>query len=407
MIFASAPANRITRRYRKVSGAKHRIGIDARMLGPRPKGIVRYIWELCRALDQIMPDAEFFLYGRAPIEVPRISARWHQRADTSPARRLPNSLWGASRAGFLARRDDLSAFWGGTGLIPLIGLDAQSVLTVHDLVHSLEPHTTSARARWAARLFFRASVRKADFVVCNSVGTAHRLRASLGRAADAVVRPGVSDVFTKKDEIEVARVLDQFGVRQPYLLAVGTWEPRKGLERLIHAFLALADGGRLKNHLLVLAGERGWKDEGIARLVWRGGERIRPLGYVNDQSLAALYSAADAFVFPSSYEGFGIPALEARACGARVVTTDLPELREAGGVDAIYVPPTEEGVRAGILQALCSLAPKPLPPGQYSWIERARILAGVLTKKAPAASRSSDETGPYQADPEPALNDLS
>ncbi len=384
-----------------MSEARQRIGIDARMLGPRPKGIARYIWELCRPLDQLMPDAEFFLYSRRPLDLPTISARWHQRVDMSAARRLPSSLWGVARAGLLARRDNLSVFWGGTGLIPLIGLDAPSVLTVHDLVHSLEPHTTSARARWAARLFFRASVSKADFVVCNSAGSARRLRDSLGRTADAVVRPGVIDTFRKKDEGEVARVLGRFGLRKPYLLAVGTWEPRKGLQRLIPAFLALVDEGRLQNYLLVLAGERGWKDKGIVRLVKAGGQRIRPLGYVDDDSLAALYSAADALVFPSSYEGFGIPVLEARACGTRVVTTDSPELREAGGTDAIYVPPTEEGIRAGILEALGSAAPRPLRPNAERWVASARIFADILASKPPIAGRYSETSVPDQAEPEP------
>ena len=104
------------------------------------------------------------------------------------------------------------------------------------------------------------------------------------------------------------------------------------------------------------------------------------MGFVDDEALAVLYSGADALVFPSSYEGFGIPVLEARACGTRVVTTDLPELREAGGDDTIYVPPTEHGVRVGMLAALASSRPKPLPPRDYGWAESARMFASVLTK---------------------------
>jgi glycosyltransferase involved in cell wall biosynthesis len=359
----------------------HRVGIDARMLGIRPKGIARYIWELCKAVDKALPEAEFFVYSRTSSGLPRISPRWHERVDRSvAAKRLPNSIWGALRVGFLTRRDELSVFWGGTGLLPLVGLRARSVLTVHDLVYNLEPRTTSGRARWAAHLFFRASVRKANSIVCNSHGSARRLEVLLGRGADAVIRPGVSEVFRKRSDAEILPVLHALRVPRPYLLAVGTWEPRKGLQRLIPAFLSLAEEGLLRGHILALAGERGWKEGPIVKLVQRGGGRIRPLGFVDDEALAVLYSGADALVFPSSYEGFGIPVLEARACGTRVVATDLPELREAGGDDTIYVPPTEHGVRVGVLQALASNRPEPLPPRECSWAESARIFARVLTR---------------------------
>ena len=136
----------------------------------------------------------------------------------------------------------------------------------------------------------------------------------------------------------------------------------------------------MRSHVLVLAGERGWKDGPIARLVEGGGRRIRALGFVDDEALAVLYNGADALVFPSSYEGFGIPVLEARACGTRVVTTDLPELREAGGSDAIYVAPTQDALRAGMLEALASNRPKALAPSECSWNSSARVFANLLTK---------------------------
>jgi Glycosyltransferase Family 4 len=161
------------------------------MLGSRPKGIARYIWELCKALDKSLPQTEFFLYSRAPTGLAKISSRWHERVDSSvAASRLPNSLWGVARVGFLTRRDCLSVFWGGTGLLPLAGLRARSVLTVHDLVYNLEPLTTSSRARWAARLFFRASVRRADSIVCNSRGSSRRLKAFLAAGRTRLFAPG-------------------------------------------------------------------------------------------------------------------------------------------------------------------------------------------------------------------------
>jgi glycosyltransferase involved in cell wall biosynthesis len=356
-----------------------RIGIDARMLGPRPKGIGRYIWELCKGLDKALPEAAFVLYSRVPTGLPRISSRWTERVDSSRgAIKIPNTLWGVTRVGFLSQRDHLDGFWGGTGLIPLIGLRTRSILTVHDLVYRIQPHTTSAKAKWAARLFFQASVKKADSIVCNSNGTSRRLESFLGRPADAVVRPGVSTTFRKLPIGKIARALSAMEIRCPYILAVGTWEPRKGLQHLIPAFLSLSKETALKEHTLVVVGERGWKDGLITNLIEAAGEKVRALGFVDDESLAALYGGTDALIFPSSYEGFGIPILEARACGTRVVASDLPELREAGGDDTIYVPPTEQGIKLGILRALESDCPKPLPARMCGWSESAAIFANVL-----------------------------
>lgn len=148
-----------------------RIGIDGRVLSVRPKGIARYIWELCKALDVTLPDAEFYLYAPQPTSLPRISSRWHERADVGWARRLPTSLWAVTRPGFIARRDRVDVFWGGTGLIPLIGLSARSVVSVHDLVCKLMPECMSYRARWAMKMFFEVSLSRADTIVVNSQGT--------------------------------------------------------------------------------------------------------------------------------------------------------------------------------------------------------------------------------------------
>jgi glycosyltransferase involved in cell wall biosynthesis len=349
------------------------------MLGPRPKGIGRYVWELCKALDRVLPDARFVVYSREPIvPVPDISPRWRWRCDLSPAgARVPNSLWGVFRLGFIAQRDNLDVFWGGTGLLPLAGLKARTVLTVHDFVYKLAPETMSTRSLWATRLFLNASIRHADEIVSNSCGTAHRLQAIFGRKVAAVVQPGLTEAISPKAAIEVQAILQRFGIRRPYLLSVGTREPRKGLDRLVPAFIRLLEQGQLRDHCLVLAGDRGWKDEAITRLV-ESHERIHPLGFVDDDSLSAFYSGAAAFVFPSSYEGFGMPVLEARACGTRVVTTDIPELREAGGEDAIYIPPTLEGICDGILRALQSDHPKPLNHTDYSWVKSATVFARVL-----------------------------
>jgi glycosyltransferase involved in cell wall biosynthesis len=175
-------------------------------------------------------------------------------------------------------------------------------------------------------------------------------------------------------------------------LSIATREPRKNLPLLVRTFRHLKERGLLADHNLVLAGDRGWKDAEISAAVARAGDSLRDIGYVPEDQLAALYSGADAFVFPSKYEGFGMPVLEARACGTRVVTTDSPELREAGGEDAIYVMPTEEDLRAGIMKALASPPPKPFAPESHSWARSASAMAEVFRRLACSQRGTNDDT---------------
>lgn len=370
-----------------------RIGVDGRRLGPRPKGIGRYISELCKALDRILPEALFFLYTPKQIDVPLFSPRWAARVDRSPLGRLSSNLWLTFGTGVLARRDKLDCFWSGSGLLPLVGLRAPGVLTVHDLVHRIAPATMDSKALLATRLFFGQSVARAEAVVTNSLATSKRLSEHFGRMAAAVVQPGLSEVFAPKPDQEVERVLQTYGLRKPYLLGVATWEPRKGLDLLVRAFVGMRASALLGDYKLVLAGEHGWKDGSIRDLVSRNRDSVVSLGFVEDTALAALYQAAEVFVFPSQYEGFGMPVLEARACGAAVVTSDIPELREAGGEHSTYVEPTEEGIRKGIVSALGRKRVENCDWRHWSWEKSAKILARVLLDAS--HKRSVDAAGLY------------
>jgi glycosyltransferase involved in cell wall biosynthesis len=364
------------------------------MLGASPRGIGRYTVEMCRALSRVMRNAEFFLYSHRPIEAPVASSRWHVRVDESEvSRRLPNSFWLAFQAGRFSSRDGLDVFWDPTGILPLILPPRPTVVTVHDLVYRVVPETTSCRALWSSRLFVQRSLKHADAIVTNSQGTARRIEAMLGFRVTAVAYPGLSSIFRPASEAEIAAVAGQYGVSGPYLLSVATREPRKNLIALIRTFVALQRDGMNGSRRLVLVGGSDWKDSEIAAEISRAGNWVTELGYVPDEHLPALYSGADAFVFPSLYEGFGMPILEARACGTRVVASDVPEFREAGGSDAIYVEPTCEGIRAGILEAFVAPRPPPIDAARYSWERSAAVLADALVGVA-YAKRSARNTSP-------------
>lgn len=337
-----------------------RIGIDGRCLERPLTGIGRYVYELCSVIDQQMEAAEFFVYSRTPLSVPLFSDRWHSRVEPIKYfRKLKGNLWLKLRCGALTHGDNLDFFWGNATLLPHLDYGVRSISTVHDLNYQIVPETMGIANLLAFKLFFRRDVLKADIVLSNSSGTARRLKDFLGRNSDEIIYPAInSSFFTPKSSL-IQATLHKHCIQGPYHLSVATWEPRKNLELLIHAYIDLKLAGQLPDHQLVLVGGKGWKDGKLRTILANvPPNTIIPLGYVDDADLPSLYAGATAFVFPSIYEGFGIPLLEARACGTNVIASDIPELRESGG-DAIFIQPTKEGIQKGLILSLTATRQEP------------------------------------------------
>jgi glycosyltransferase involved in cell wall biosynthesis len=362
------------------------IGIDGRPFLGRVAGTGRYVSELCRVLDAALPHARFIVFSNVPLTLPVENSRWSVVGESDAwARKLSPFKWYVLRAGRLARQCGVDAFWGGANFLPL-GLPRRmrAVITLHDVVHRLFPRSLSTTMHQLAyRAFFRPSLRRADVVVCNSHGTSARLRELGYRAADLVVPPCASAAFAPQPMQAVMRMRETLGISGAYLLSVSTLEPRKNLDRLVHAYLEMRQGGELGDVSLVLAGQAGWKTSRLSAAIARAGDSaswIRTTGYVPEELLPALYTGSEAVIMPSLYEGFGMPVLEARMCGARVVATDIPEFREAGGDGAIYVPPTVGAIQAGIRTALASERCAPLTTSPPRWehvgLKLAHALAG-------------------------------
>ena len=256
-------------------------------------------------------------------------------------------------------------------------------MTLYDFVHEVTPDSFHWLHALAFRLFFKRDLKRAQSIITISRGTQQRIRQQFGRES-IVVLPGLDARFQKPTDAQRADVLQEYGLDRPYLLNVATWDPRKNVATLIKAFLAMKEANELPDYQLVLVGRKESRFAEIEQLLHRdGGQHLRHLGYISDDHLPALYGGAKLFVFPSLYEGYGMPAMEARACGTRVVTSDLPEIREAGGDDSIYIEPTAAGIRAGILEGMARNSQGPLPlPVAPSWHQSARILAAELQRLA-------------------------
>jgi glycosyltransferase involved in cell wall biosynthesis len=174
-------------------------------------------------------------------------------------------------------------------------------------------------------------VRRADHILADSNSTKRDLQSIWNVLPEriTVLYSGVNEHFRPvADRAKLAAIRARYGLGDaPFVLTVGTVQPRKNYELLVRAFKPVADG---HPHALVIAGGKGWLGEGLAAEIERQGlrDRVRLVGFVDDDDLPGLYSAADLFVFPSLYEGFGLPLLEAMACGAPVISSNASSLPE-------------------------------------------------------------------------------
>jgi len=220
---------------------------------------------------------------------------------------------------------------------------ARTILTVHDLTFMRLPECAEAGLRAYLDKVVPRSIQRADLVLADSQSTKKDLIELLGVSPDKieVVYAGVERRFRPMEgEMALHRVKKRYGLNFPFILSLGTLEPRKNFTRLIEAYALMRDRG-LK---LVIAGGKGWLyDEIFAKVEELGLEdKIIFPGFVADGDLPALYNLAELFVFPSLYEGFGLPPLEAMACGTPVVTSDRPSLPEVVGGAGLMVEATHD-----------------------------------------------------------------
>ncbi|HEC23903.1 MAG TPA: glycosyltransferase family 1 protein [Chloroflexi bacterium] len=217
----------------------------------------------------------------------------------------------------------------------------RTLLTVHDLSFVRAPETATPQLRAYLNEVVPRSVARADRILADSESTRQDLIELYDVPPDkiSVLYSGVSDRFYPiQDEAILYEVRSRYGIgRRPYIFSVGTVQPRKNYGRLVEALHRL---GRLRLKL-VIAGGKGWLDDPLYRQIEALGmeDQVQFLGFVPDEDLPALYSAALVFAFPSLYEGFGLPVLEAMACGVPVITSSVSSLPEVAGNAALLVDP--------------------------------------------------------------------
>lgn len=378
-----------------------RVALDARpAVAPQRTGIGQYTWELLRHLPRVDPETFYmawYLNARAMVGGPRrflgelaapnlrerwtpIPARWFERL--SARFDLPRVEW-------LARFDVLFA----PNFIPPPTRTGALVVTVHDLAFRRFPETAPHGTRWWLERLDR-TLANAARIIAVSESTRRDLMELYDVAAERVVviPHGVDrETFRPASERELEAARRRFGIDPPYLLSLGGIEPRKNLPNLIKAFAALSAHARTS---LVIAGAGvAWNPEGgrlldaaLAEVPAEVRGRIALVGYVSGAEKTALIAGAEALVYPSLYEGFGLPVLEAMACGTPVLTSDVSALPEVAGGAAVLVDPRDvDSIRDGMARILTDpqLRGRLAEAGtaraaSFSWTETAERTASVL-----------------------------
>ncbi len=360
------------------------VALDTQSTRGRKTGVGRYTASLLAALRRVAPQDKFaeLSWGADVVMRTDRRLRWQQWE-------LPRQARSVSAA-----------------VLHVTGFDAPRwkpcpvVLTVHDLIGMLFPQNLPLVSRFYWSRWLPWSVRWADRVIADSEhtrGDLIRLLRIPGERIE-VVHLGVGQAFRPQEGRAVLQAVhDRYGLPKAFILYVGTLEPRKGLDTLVAAYGSLAAD---TPHHLVIAGKRGWYTDALFRQVQALGlgQRVHFAGYVADEDLPALYNLADLFVFPSQYEGFGLPVLEAMACGTPVVCSNAASLPEVAGDAALLVPPGDAPALAAAIRRM--LADPALQAAmrarglerarRFTWEETARRTALVYRQLGGAGREAGD-----------------
>lgn len=323
-----------------------RIGIDAKPAAEVAGGRGRYVRELLRHLPRVAGDERFVLFARRPWSGAELDERftWRLHQGREP-------LWNVRAAARIGRECDVylttdSYLTGWFARVP-------SVIMLHDLIAFSAARIPNRRDSLIQRATLPVALRRAAAVVTPSLSTKRDLGRSFPAAGPKarVVPLAAAEHFAPRGVAD-DEVLARHDVRRPYVIAVGTIEPRKNLPRLIEAFAGLPEDVRA-DRVLLLVGASGWDmDESLAAIA-AAGDLVHRLGYVSESDLAALYRRADMAAYVSIYEGFGLPVLEAMRCGTAVLTSSSSSLPEVGGDAAAYVDPGDvEDIQRGLAELL-------------------------------------------------------
>ena len=369
------------------------VGLDGLPLTAAKTGVGHYTYELARALACTEPSSQFEIVYPSTYKAigfdqlktgPTTANLKLNRVRVGP---LGGHWWSAGLPRYI-RRSKLELFHGTNYDVPLWRRCA-TVLTIHDLSQLLHSETHEKRSVRRARRRLPLMSRTANAIITPSESVRADVCEVLKASPDKVfaIPEAARACFKPLDMADTADVRSRLGIGDDFLLTVGTLEPRKNLSVLVNAFAELATARTQLNPQLVIAGGRGWLSaplfETIKKSPFR--DRIILTDYLHDDDLQALYSSCRVFLYPSIHEGFGLPPLEAMACGAPVIASRIPALEETIGAAALLFDPTSVSeLTRSILELLDNenarrelSAAGQRRAAEFSWEKTARLTWGV------------------------------
>ena len=370
-----------------------RIGLDGLPLTAAKTGVGHYTYELACALAGAEPSSQFEIVY--PSTYPTISPDGANPAPLPPNLKLNRVRvgplgrhWWSTGLPRYIRRSKLELFHGTNYDVPLWRRCA-TVLTIHDLSQLLHSETHEKRSVSRARRRLPLMSRTADAIITPTesvrVDVCELLKANPSKVF--AIPEAARACFKPLSFAETANARRRLGIGDDFLLTVGTLEPRKNLSVLISALAELASERPESPTQLVIAGARGWLSSPLFEAIEKSPvrDRIVLTDYLHDDDLQALYSSCRAFVYPSIHEGFGLPPLEAMACGAAVIASRIPALEETTGAAALLFDPKSVGeLTRNILELLDNenarrelAAAGQRRAAEFSWEKTARLTWNV------------------------------
>lgn len=374
-----------------------RIAINAQLVSSemsfRNAGVSRYVRQLVSGLARIDSSNDYHVFTSREFEPFVRRPNFHFVATKVGSRRPAHRiLWEQVVLPRLLRRYDIGVLHSPVNVMPFF-CPCASVVTVHDLSFLLHPGMHASQRNFYLKSGTAFSVRRCDAVITFSQSVRGEVVKQYGAEAKKITAIPLAPT--------AATGAAFVPTRGPYFLCVGTLEPRKNLQLALEAFARTRD--RIP-HELIVVGARGWRFESLVESVRRLGIDDRTLftGYVDDASLASLYAHARALIYPSLYEGFGLPPIEAMAHGCPVIVSSAPSLVELTGDAAVQVDPHDvEGMVAALLRVAEdhrwreNLARRSLQrAARFSWERTARetlaVYQSVRGARGDHVSRSMD-----------------
>lgn len=327
-----------------------RIGLDATITHVDAAGSGVYANELICGLQRSFPQDTFDLSYGVKQRPPKPGKTFLDRFENI----YLGTLWEFGVLPFKLATAKPDLFHALSLQAPLT-CPAPLIVSILDLSVLLFPQYFNAWFRNHSRIVLPKVARRADQIITISEYSKQEIQRFLGLPPEkiSVTYLGVSPAFkpVRKDDPNLARFIERNDLRPPFILHVGSFEPRKNIPALLEAFARLKNDSSAPRQLVFTGGVR-WKHSGITQKIAELGLQadLRILGHVPTEELPLLYNAADLFVYPSLYEGFGMPVVEAMACGCPTVTSNVTSLPEVAGEACILVDPTQPGEISAALQ---------------------------------------------------------